>query len=257
MSKGFLDVAQTEYPTSAGPVGLPIIYRDATAVYAFFAASRRAAADRIADRGLKPALVLGGRAVIGVACYEYRDTTIGAYNEVGVAVPAVPQDGQGVPASLADLLRAPARRQLGMVVLELPVTTTLAWAAGRELWGYPKFVTPIDFAMPPGELRCTVRDPDGKGDIMTIGGALTPGVGIPPFSFWNYDRLDGRNLKTAIDVRGRSTLRLSGGVRLSVGDSTHPMAATLRALDLDGAQPLAVVTTPKVRVLLHAGVRQN
>lgn len=88
---------------------------------------------------------------------------------------------------------------------------------------------------------------------MTVGGALTPGVGIPPFSFWNYDRLDGRDLKTSIDVRGHSTMRLAGGVRLHVGESTHPMAATLRALGLDGSQPLAVVTTPKVRVLLHAG----
>ena len=257
MMRVFLDVEQVSYPTTAGPVGLPIIYRDATAVYAFFLASREAAAARIADRGLKPAIAWGRHAVVGVASYEYRDTTIGAYNEVGVAVPAVPQSGQGTPKSLLDLLRAPTERQLGMVVLELPVTTTLAWAAGRELWGYPKFVTPIDFALKPGDFRCAVRDPEGQGEIMTIGGALTPGIGIPPFSFWNYDRLDGRDLKTAIDVRGRSTMRLAGGVRLAVGESTHPMATTLRELGLDGAQPLALVTTPNVRVLLHAGVAQG
>lgn len=257
MSRGFLDVEQVSTPTSAGPVGLPIIYRDASAVYAFFLASREAAAARVAERGLKPALAWGRRAVIGVASYEYRDTTIGAYNEVGIAVPAVPKDGQGVARSLLDLLRTPAQRQLGMVVLELPVTTTLAWVAGRELWGYPKFVTPIDFTLTPGEFRCTVHDPEGQGEIMAIGGALTPGLAIPPFSFWNYDRLDGRDLKTAVDVRGRSTLRTAGGVRLEVGESKHPMAATLRSLGLAGARPLAVVTTPKVRVLLHAGVAQR
>lgn len=249
----FPAMPQQDHRTSEGPVGLPILYHDASALYAFFTAPAEAVAKRIADRGLEPALVFGRRAVIGMACYEYRDTTIGAYNEVGVAIPAIPAGAQSRLTSLADLLRKPRDRQLGMVVIELPVTTRLALVAGRELWGYPKFETPIAFAMDARRFACTVHAPAGRSEIMHLGGKLYPGIPLPPFSFFNYDRLEDRDLRTLIEVRGASRLRPGRGLRLELGQAAHPMTETLHELQLHRARPLAVVSTPRLRVRLHAG----
>lgn len=188
-----------------------------------------------------------------MAFYEYRDTSVGVYNEVGTAIFAV-RPGERPRLGLADLARAPARRTIGMYVVDLPVTTALACAAGRELWGYPKFVTAIDFHLDRRELRSTVRDPAGAGDVCTLAGRLGLGVPVPPLSLMTYTVLDGVLLRTHVDVRGRGWARAAGTVRLTLGGSAHPMASRLRALGLDGARPHLVLATDRFQSLLHAGV---
>ena len=61
-------------------------------------------------------------------CIEYRKTDIGPYNEVGLTVLAL-APGDPIPANY---------------VVDLPVTTAVANRAGREIWGYNKFVAAID-----------------------------------------------------------------------------------------------------------------
>jgi hypothetical protein len=58
----------------------------------------------------------------------YRITDIGPYNEVGLTVVA----------------RVPGDPIPGNYVINLPVTTAVANRAGREIWGYNKFVAAID-----------------------------------------------------------------------------------------------------------------
>jgi hypothetical protein len=142
---------------------------------------------------------------------------------------------------------------VGFHVVDLPVTTERAHAAGRELWGYPKFVTPIDFSLQKKQIHCRVYDPVNPSAIMTLAGKLGVGVPSPALDLVNFDRIDERNLRTIIQIRGGGHLRRPGTVRLRIGASSHPMAGHLHALGLDQAQPLAIWVSTRFQSRLNQG----
>lgn len=167
-------------------------------------------------------------------------------------MPALPRSRGLLPAWLQ--LYAPiARRRLGFRIAHLPVTTEAACAAGREVWGYPKFVTGIGFRLEHGRFHGEVRDPEGEGAIFTLSGPLGVCVPAPPLSLVLYSEHGGRHLRTVVDARGTLRLRYGRGLRLRLGGSRHPMAACLRDLGLGGARPLAVMDTHRFQSRLNLG----
>ena len=249
----FFQVPQTTRSTSQGDVDLPIFYFDASNVFAFFLADRDAAAARLGTE-LQLALTIGNRALAGLAFYEYRQTGVGVYNEVGLALPVLPEGAPPVRNLVHALYGSVDERHLGFHVLDLPVTTDLACAGGREIWGFPKFVTDIPFRLDRKKFESSVRDPDGQKSIVSLSGRLSPGLPMPPMSMVLYTHLEEEILRSTVNVRGRVTLRPGHTLRLQVGESHHRMANNLRDLGLDGARPVAVMDTHRFQSRLNAGV---
>jgi hypothetical protein len=253
MSAGFFEVERSVARTSRGPVDLPILYKDASNVVALFGAPLRGAAALLEGTGLEPAMTAGGQAVVGLSFYEYRATSIGAYNEVATAIFAKKVGDQPALGGLADLFRDPRKRRVGVWVVDLPVTTEAADVGGRELWGYPKFVTRIDFKLGGRDVECAVLAPSGEGLIERLAGTLGPSVRVPPLSLMTLTQLGGRLLRTPVDVRGATRAHLPGNVRLRVGEARHRMADNLRTLGLDGSAPGLLLVTEHFQSILHAG----
>lgn len=249
----FFDVPRTVRNTSEGRVELPILYYDVRNVVALFTADLAKVRDVLVGTGLEAVTAGSKRAVVGLSFYEYRRTSVGVYNEVGTAIFCVRAGERHDARMFVDLLRKPSQRRIGAYVLDLPVTTVLANAAGREIWGYPKFVTAIDFCLDGRAVDAAVRDPNGAGDLCQLAGVLGRGVPAPPLSLTTYTRLDGALLRTPVDVRGRVVLRAPGTVTLRVGGSAHVMAQHLRTLGLDGARPFLAMVTDRFQSILHAG----
>ncbi|MBW1757919.1 MAG: acetoacetate decarboxylase family protein [Deltaproteobacteria bacterium] len=253
-SDPFFQVPQNSHATTQGDVDLPILYFDASTLLAFFVADRDAAEAKLSSTGLRPALTIAGRALVGVAHYEYRRTGVGTYNEVGVALPVLPEGAPAPRNPIQALYGSVDQRHLGFHILDLPVTTPAANAAGRELWGYPKFVAPIPFHLTRKSFESSVTDPDGNGDIFTLSGRLLPSLPVPPMSLVLYSHHQGDLFRTIVNVRGRANLRPGRSLQLRVGESTHRMANNLRDLGLDGARPLIVMDTHRFQSRLNAGV---
>jgi hypothetical protein len=252
-SDPFFQVPQTTHTTTQGPIDLPILYFDVSMLLAFFVTKCDAVEAKLSGTGLRPALTIGGRALVGIAHYEYRQTGVGSYNEVGLALPVLPE-GAPAPRNLIQALYGSVdKRHLGFHVLDLPVTTPLANAGGRELWGYPKFVAPIPFSLDRKSFESSVTDPDGNGDIFTLSGRLLPSLPAPPMSLVLYSHHQGNLLRATVNVRGRMNLRPGRGLQLRVGESTHRMARNLRDLGLDGARPALVLDTHRFQSRLNAG----
>jgi len=249
----FFQVPTNLMSTSEGDVAMPIKYYDDSNFLAMFWVDLARAQRHAAQDGLEAVRFGNGKALAVVAFYEYRETAIGAYNEVGVAVAAVPP-GTALPrAPLMSLLRSPDKNQVGFYVIDLPVTTPAACAAGRDIWGYPKFVTPIGFSLTPDQFCGTVKDPDAEGDIVALTGRTGLGVAAPLLDLVLYSRLAGKVLRGTAITRGGGRLCLPGSVRLNVSGSRHRMANNLRDLGLSGARPFAVSHTDKLQLRLHAG----
>ena len=251
----FFRVERATHTTSEGPVELPILYYDVTNVVAMFWGDRAAAERLAAEAGLELAMTRGERALVGLSFFEYRRTTVGVYNEVGTAIFCVPPGQRPSRVPGVELYAPPAWRKVGAYVVDLPVTTPAANAAGRELWGYPKFVTDIPFQLDGRRFESSVLDPDDGSLICELAGTIGRGVPAPPMSLVTYTRLGDELLRTHVDVRGIVRACRPGSLQLRVGDSTHRMADNLRSLGLDAATPIAVTVAPRFQSILHAGTR--
>lgn len=248
----FFRVPQTPFKTSEGWVALPILYHDVKTVSVLLACPYEPVADELRGTGLSPARI-GNHAVVGLAFYDYLKTSVGPYQEVGVAVFVRRENDDRGALQWADLLKKPDDRQLGVFVLDLPVSTPIARAAGNELWGFPKFVTRIPFELSKTNFRSSVLDPDSSTEILSCSGDLGFGVPTPPLSLTIYTNLDGQALRTHVYVRGATSLHSARSLAIRVGPSQHPMAARLRKLGVDSAAPKIALVSTEFQSRLHAG----
>ncbi len=250
----FFAVPRTTLETSEGPAEFPILYYDTSVVVALFMVDREAADAEVRAQGLRLAMTRGSSSVAFIAGYDYRVTSIGPYYEVGLAIPVVPADARAGGRWQQTLRDVDSQgRDLGYHVLHLPVSTATADAAGREVWGLPKFVTSMDVRHSGRDVLVRVDDPAGGEPIMELSGRAGIGVPAPSLPIVLYSYLDDAMLRTTVNVRGGNTLRAGGGVQLRIGDSTHPMAETLRRLGLDGKRPLSLLTTHDFQSRLNLG----
>ncbi|MDE2402901.1 MAG: acetoacetate decarboxylase family protein [Burkholderiales bacterium] len=250
----FFQYPLSRFGTSCGEIDLPILYYDCSVVMAIFLVDADKAAAAVRDVALTVVPIAGGKALVGVAFYEYRETAIGPYNEVGVAIVVAPK-GQRLPRlPWWSLVGALDKNPLGFHIVDLPVTTDAACSAGREAWGYPKFVTPIAFASEGQRFRGVVTDPQDQSDLLTLEGRIGMGLPGPLLDLALYSRLNGQVLRTLVNTRGGAQLAMGGGLQLKVSASSrHPMAERLRMLGLDGARPLCVSHSDRLQLRLNAG----
>lgn len=222
----FLDaVSPIRVALTHGTIDLPIVYRDVEALTAFFPFPARNAAKLLpAGSGLTPVLAWPGDGVLVLACFDYRDSGVGSYGEVAIAVLASTR-------RLPPLVPALVERHLenvGLYVVHLPVTTELAYQAGRELWNYPKFVADIHFRSDGDRRVCELGE--GGRSILTLSVASRGGSHFETRPFRTFTVRDGKLLRTVVPMQ--SEFRVSrgrGAAILTAGD--HAVGRELAALE--------------------------
>lgn len=237
--------------TSEGDVAMPILYYDSSQFMAFFWVDCDKA-QKLLSEGLE-VVRFGRKALVVLAFYEYRTTSIGSYNEVGTAIACVPKGSRVPKRPLLSLFNSLDKGIVGFNVVDLPVTTPAACAAGRDIWGYPKFVTPIDFSLRQKQFHGVVQDPAGGDQICTLSGKAGLGVTAPLINLILYSPHHGVMLRTLVNIRAKGPMCLPGSVRLHVGKSRHRMAANLKALGLQDAKPAFIAHTGGLQLRLNSG----
>ncbi len=135
---------------------LPILYFRDDAFALFYTADPVKVKALLPSDRLYPVTLSKKKALLGVACFNYIDTTIGPYGEVGIVVPAIFADKK--PPHLIPAVREAYDPRFGTVVLHLPVTNTIARDGGRGVWGYTKFVADMKFVITPEYLECRLSE---------------------------------------------------------------------------------------------------
>ena len=149
-------------------------------------------------------VTVGRRALFTIAVADYEDTDLGAYQEVG----------------LIFLVTGPRGR--GIYVWHLPVNQEFTNAAGREIWGYPKFVTDISVEVRGSAMRTVLAD---VLELEVKRGLVPTPLPAPP----TYTVLDGVSRVTTFRSKGLALAR-PGGARLTLG--TGPISEELGSLGL-------------------------
>lgn len=243
MGDFFGGVVQAPVQTAAGPCQLPILYRDATLLGLMYRLEPSRVASVLDGLPLEP-MVVFGKALGLVVVFEYRDTTVGQYNEIGLGV-HVKRTGSR-PGRLRSLLDMRPQEDQALYVVNLPVTTQSAFAAGRDVWGYKKYVTGIhtDFSRDGGQVIL-----DGELDIRV--GKLR-GIRAPGLPFVTYSVRDGELVRTIIRTGHTATYATGGNVDLRlIGEG--PTASSIEKLGLDGKKPMAAFRTDAMRAILPKG----
>jgi hypothetical protein len=215
---------------------LPIRYFDVQCLVATFLTDLDPAAELLKGTGLQAVAQEDGKAVVMLYCIEYRITDIGPYNEVGLTVVAG-APGDPIPANY---------------VTDLPVTTAVANCAGREIWGYNKFVAAIDVKRDGKKFSTTLRDLE-NATIGALAGTRGASVPAPPNDLLTFTLLNGGLIKTRLQVLTPFHASGGDGFVFKIGTSRHPMADNLRTLALDGARPVLVQYADPFQALLFPG----
>lgn len=249
----FFDVPKRIVSISTGPVELPACYFDASNYVALFRVDAERAAEKLRGLPVQPVLV-SRKAVAILTFFKFRGNTLEPYHEVGLAILATLDNEPQTQVSFNDLLKPSCRESLGSWVLDLPVTSPLACAAGCEIWGYPKFVAQLPIELDGDRFHAQVSDMDSKL-IMEVSGQLGHVLPeeVPGMAPLTYTMQNGQLLRTRVATRSRCQTSGGGSVRLAVGDSPHRMANNLRDLGLDGKTPKVMQTSDDFQSILFAG----
>lgn len=228
MSDFFSQVqTKTEATHKNATFELPILYFRDDLFVLFFTGSFDKIKSLMPSKNLHPVRMFGNKALVGFAVFNYIDTTIGPYGEVGVVLPAV--YGPKPPIALIPGLMEAKFPGFGSLVMHLPVTKSVARDAGRGQWGYTKFVADMAFTNTPEFHQCALSE---KGESI-----LTLRVAKKGFSkkdnkpVITYSVKDGNLIKTVIPQKGRMRMCFNmKGSFLKLGE--HPVAQTIRDLEI-------------------------
>lgn len=206
----------TAYVIQGRTVSIPVEIRRARSWFATFAVPYAAARNLIAYSGLVPASSLPGRAFCSLAFVDYADGDLDPYHEFAVAI-LVGEPGRA------------GRKPAGAFIHQLPVDQRFTCEAGREMWGFPKFLADIDIR--PGARgagQCTLQHDGARVLTLRVGAGLpVPSRGTELDAFSHRDDVL-RRTRWSLHADG-SRVR-PGGARLELGD--HPIAKELRSLGL-------------------------
>jgi Acetoacetate decarboxylase (ADC) len=209
---------ENTWQVQGSTVTLPVAIRDSAVAIAVFSCSAGAARTAVADNRLTP-LTIAGRGFASLVFVKYRDSDLGAYDEVGLSV----------------AVRGPAHGAIGTYIVELPVTQTFTLEAGRAIWGLPKWLAQGTISVRPGGVQACLCD--GAQSVLTaaldVGGLRIPVPITIPVVCWAV-RPDGPEVGELL--RGTVRVRLEGlrfglgGARVVFGE--HRMARAARALGM-------------------------
>ncbi len=234
---------QRTVETSAGPCPMPIHYHDGSVLALFYRVDPESAAALLAETPFEP-LPFGGRGLAILAAFEYRETSIGQYNEVGLAIWSRLRGTR--PSRIGLMINPRKQPEQAALIVHLPVTTEAAHAAGRELWGYPKYIAPIRTRFAPEAAEISL---DGEFHLRV---PSPRGVSLKGMPFVLFSVLEGRVLRTIVEVSHRVRWGLGRRAELEiVGDG--PTVGALRALGIEKLAPTAFFRTDGLRSVLPLG----
>jgi hypothetical protein len=233
VSAFFTGIRQQPVDIRGVPGKSPMFFRDFSLMGGVFLADL-AAVRAALPRGYRPLRLPFGRGLVAVHCMEYKDSDIGPYNEVSLAVAL--KTGRLPFTSPLQAARAALTASYHAYVSALPVTTATALHGGVDFFNYPKYLADVSFRETASHRVCTLRDKE-SGDLICefegrrLGTRCAPPDGANLMRLTTYPEMSGRMRRARLDVNrlecGTSWLR-GGSLRLGA----HPRAAAFAALRL-------------------------
>jgi hypothetical protein len=244
----FEGIHQTEAKIGDAEFKVPLFYYDGEQMTGVFPARMSALKKMLPDRRMTPARIAPGVGAITVTCFEYRDTGIGPYNELAIAISLnEPYFRPNLPGrAMIDSMR---RGQYDSWVHHLPVTTEIARAGGVDFYNYPKFIAAIDFTQDSATRTCRLAE--GAEHILTMKCDRLRGSGSEQVQLFShlYQNREPQSSEFKILAHDMGKTAKPGAATLELGDR-HPIALELGDALLS-KKAIAAAYSPRIEGILY------
>lgn len=252
----FWGVPRTYYTTSWGRTQVPMFFYRVGTRMLHYLVDRSAAGAALEGTGLVPVSVRGDRALVSLILFNFRAVTIGPYDEMAITILCRPEALPPPRSPVTTLLfrkRGSRWGSLGLYVLEMPVTSPAARAAGREIWGFPKFLTRIPKRVDGDGFAFRVLHPERQEPMLSVEGRLGRGLRTRAFDGVAFTNYENAIWKTSTTVDGFYRVCRPRDVEVRVAHEDHRLARNVRALGLDRTAPFLAASADDYRTRLEAG----
>lgn len=136
----------------------PVLYYDFRMISGTFTAKTNKLKKLLPHLNFKPIEIFPGIGMVNIVAFEYRDTSIGSYNEIALSVPVKFPPRFVFPGlSAISMMR---KKCFSTYIHHLPVTTEIARKGGVHFYNYPKFLSEITFQDQDEKLVVTLKEED-------------------------------------------------------------------------------------------------
>jgi hypothetical protein len=154
----FKDTPRKILDMAGETIEFPVLYYDLRCIACIFTAKTSRIKKLLPHPNFRPIEIWPGTGMLVITAYEYRDTSIGPYNEIGIAIPVKFPPRFIFPGLAAiSMLR---KNVFPVYIRHLPVTTEIALKGGIHFYNYPKFLTQITFQDQGDNLEVTLKEND-------------------------------------------------------------------------------------------------
>jgi len=253
--ENFFNVPGIDTRTSVSKVELPMLFNNTRVRHLNYFIDPKKIVPLLEGTGLIPCRFFNGKSIVSMILYNYRDVTIGAYDEVTITILVRPEMLPDPKIYITNLLTKKGEKWngIGAYVLEMPVTIPQARAAGRELWGFPKFETGIPSRLDGNSFEFGVKDPETDEWIVEVKGTHYPGIPMTGFDLVTFSNFRDKIWKTIIDTQVKYKNCPLKDIEVKVGKSEHGMAKNIKALGLDSTKPLFIQSADDFKSRLNHG----
>ena len=136
----FKDTPRKTLDMAGESIEFPILYYDFRMISATFTVKTNKLKKLLPHPNFKPIEILPGTGMIIIVAFEYRDTSIGPYNEIALSVPVNFPPKFVFPGLSA--ISMILKNRFSVYIHHLPVTTEIARKGGIHFYNYPN-ETPI------------------------------------------------------------------------------------------------------------------
>ncbi len=243
------------FQTSAGPVPIPCAFRKVNYVAALFESNSLGLNELLKNTTCFPALKVGEKQFIALGFIEYTDSDLGAYNEMILSVPCIPQGEKQSPMLWFNLLSSLKHRKVWQYVPQIYVTSTLSMAGGREIWGFPKEILHIKAKTNADDYAFELAD-EANSLICSFKGKMRLGITLKCPDMLTLTYKNGNPWITPVHVNNKCKIYIRPKLQLTLGNSNHKLCKTLERLGLSDAKPILVFHAPEFNAVFEAGAQQ-
>lgn len=227
-SEFFNETPRKTYEIQGQEIEFPVFYYDFCSVTASFIVKTNKLMEVLPNPNFIPAEIWPGFGVLTITAFEYRDTDIGPYNEISVAIPINFEAATFIPRKSAiSMLR---KHKSVLYVHQLPVTTEVARHGGVYFYNYPKFLADITIADKGERIETTLKE---KDKLILKMSAKKPPLKKPGlFEYHTFSIKNNEILHTLIEGRAEQIGYSMMGkfAQIELGD--HDVAKELKELNL-------------------------
>ncbi|MBD2858988.1 acetoacetate decarboxylase family protein [Spongiibacter sp. KMU-158] len=210
-------------------ISLPVRIDEASMMMHFYTVKTAVVRRILADTGFTPVELFPGRALMQLIGVDYRRNDLGDYNEAAILFPVTTPGQAPVRVPLLGALSRMASGKLDNFVYRMPVDQPFTTHAGRFIWGFPKWVSKVDFELDDKRVRTRFED-DGEL-IFDINAAANGRRKMPEQEAPSLTVRHGRASRIVGSTWGEGFTFKLGGKKPEIGNS-HPLAKLLRELGL-------------------------